>query len=109
SGLWQLVVSGGTVFTLAVEVGFPCLAWNRRLRLPMILGARALHTGIALIMGLTTFSLIMMTLVLAFLPTEILASGLAWLRRKVDPVVARVAKVLYKDPCGAAQPTGQCL
>jgi hypothetical protein len=63
-------MSGGVVFTLAVEIAFPFLVWTRRLRWVMIVGAVLLHTGIALIMGLTGFSLIMLVLLLAFVPNE---------------------------------------
>ncbi len=65
---WSLVITGGTWSTLLLECGFPFLVWNRRLRWICICGSVALHTGIGLLMGLSTFSLMMITMVLAFMP-----------------------------------------
>ena len=47
---------------------FPFLVWNHKLKWIMICGSIMLHTGIGLLMGLTTFSLCMITLVLSFVP-----------------------------------------
>jgi hypothetical protein len=68
--LWQLVMTGGTLFTLFFEIGFTFLVWNRRLRWLMLICAVQLHLMIALFMGLVTFSLMMLTLVLAFVPAD---------------------------------------
>jgi hypothetical protein len=73
--LGELVITGGTLFTLVLEIGFPFVVWHRRLRWPMIVGALSLHAGIAVIMGLTAFSFIMMTLVLSFVPPADLRTG----------------------------------
>lgn len=66
--LWELTVTGGAAFTLALEIGFPFLVWNRRLRWLMVIGAVMLHTGIALVMGLVGFSLMMLALLVSFIP-----------------------------------------
>jgi hypothetical protein len=68
--LWELVMTGGSYFTLVFEVGFAFLVWNPRLRWTMVLAAVLMHMGIALCMGLVTFSLMMLTLVLAFVPSS---------------------------------------
>lgn len=68
--LWELVMTGGSYFTLVFEVGFAFLVWNPRLRWVMVLAAVVLHANIALFMGLVTFSLMMLTLVLAFVPAS---------------------------------------
>jgi hypothetical protein len=68
--LWELVMSGGVVLTLFVELGFPFLVWIKRLRWTMVAGAVLLHTGIGLVMGLVTFSLFMMILLYSFVPPE---------------------------------------
>jgi hypothetical protein len=68
--LWEVAMAGGVIYTLIVEIGFPFLVWNPRMRGPMILGAIFLHAGIALFMSLCTFSLIMVALVTAFFPSE---------------------------------------
>ena len=61
-------MTSGAMFTLILEVGFPFLVWYRRLRWVMVTGAIMLHTGIALVMGLTGFSLMMLALLVAFIP-----------------------------------------
>jgi hypothetical protein len=68
--LWELVMAAGCVFTLVVEIGLPFLIWNRRWRWWMIGGSVLLHTGIGLSMGLVTFSLCMLCMVMAFFPPE---------------------------------------
>ncbi|GIW80616.1 MAG: hypothetical protein KatS3mg105_2423 [Gemmatales bacterium] len=70
--VWYLFMAGGVVFTLVFEIGFPTFIWLPPLRWTMIVSSIVLHTGIAAFMGLTTFSLIMVTAVLAFLPQEAL-------------------------------------
>jgi hypothetical protein len=67
---WEIVMAAGALLTMVVEIGFPFLVWNRRLRWPMIVLAWLLHLSILLLMGLGTFSLIMMTLVASFIPPE---------------------------------------
>jgi hypothetical protein len=68
--LWELVVTGGTFFTLAFEISFPYLIWNSRLRSTMIFSAVVMHLGIALCMGLVTFSLMMLVMLLSMVPAE---------------------------------------
>src|SRR5207245_7634675 len=63
--LWSLVMGGGVIFTFMVELGFPFLVWNRRLRPFMVTLAVTMHTGIALSMGLRTFSMMMIVMDLA--------------------------------------------
>lgn len=77
--LWDVVVCGGAIFTLALEISFPFLVWYRRLRWVMLTGAVLLHTGIALMMGLTAFSLLMIVIAGAFIPPE----ALRWALEKV--------------------------
>src|SRR5262249_18410066 len=55
--LWEILLSGGAIFTLVLEIGFPPLVWSRPLRWVMVSGAVLLHVGIGLSMGLVTFSL----------------------------------------------------
>lgn len=68
--LWELVMIGGAYFTLAVEISFAYLVWRPKWRWFVISCSVMLHTGIAIIMGLATFSLMMMCFVLCFMPTE---------------------------------------
>jgi vitamin K-dependent gamma-carboxylase-like protein len=68
--LWELFGAVGVVGTLFLELGFSFLVWNRHTRWLMVCGAVLFHTLIALLMGLVTFSLMMLVLVLAFVPPE---------------------------------------
>jgi hypothetical protein len=69
--IWEVLMTMGTWFTLALEISLPFLVWVRGFRPIMVLGAIALHTAIALTMGLTVFSLLMATLVMSFIPGEL--------------------------------------
>ena len=68
--MWELFCTIGVVGTLFLELGLPFLIWNRHTRWFMLCGSVVFHTMIALLMGLVTFSLMMLVLVLAFVPPE---------------------------------------
>ncbi|MBI1915965.1 MAG: HTTM domain-containing protein [Planctomycetes bacterium] len=68
--LWECIMFFGSYFTLFIEISFTFLIWRKSTRWLMIIGAVLLHTGIGLIMGLATFSLCMLCLVLCFVPAE---------------------------------------
>jgi hypothetical protein len=87
--LWELVTTGGSYFTLIFEIGFPFLVWIPSLRWTMVLAAVLLHTGIALCMGLVTFSLMMLVAVSVFLPAAAVREFLWRLGR--GPAGARLA------------------
>jgi hypothetical protein len=97
--LWELVTSGGVVFTLVLEIGLPFMIWVPKLRWVMIICAVVLHTGIALTMGLTAFGLFMLCLILAFIPAETVHWFLQALR---GPVQGALQK--GKDALRAAEP-----
>jgi hypothetical protein len=95
--MWEIFCTFGVVFTLCVELGFPFLVWNRRTRWVMVCGSILLHTMIALLMGLVTFSLMMLALVVVFVPPETMRQWLEatadWLGqlllgRRIDPGAA---------------------
>jgi hypothetical protein len=67
---WEVFMTGGTLFTLMFEIGFAFLIWGRRTRWMILAMAVTLHGGIGLFMGLKTFSMMMLTLCLAFVPPE---------------------------------------
>jgi hypothetical protein len=67
---WELVMTGGVLYTLGLEISFPYLVWKRELRWLMVFGSVLLHLTIGLFMGLVTFGLLMMALVLSFVPPE---------------------------------------
>jgi hypothetical protein len=96
--LWELQTSFGVIFTLVVEIGLPFLIWNRSTRWLFICGSVMLHTAIGLTMGLTSFSLMMLAMLLAFVPPEAVRQLLGDLgdmaRRFVRPRSARPAEEL---------------
>lgn len=74
----MLIVFGVfSYFTLFMEICFPFLAWTR-LRPMMVSLAVFLHAGIAVIMGLTCFQLLMMVILLCFTPASVVRSRLFW-------------------------------
>jgi hypothetical protein len=99
--MWETFVTGGVIFTLFVELGFPILVWDRRWRWVMVCGAILLHTGIGVFMGLTAFSLFMLVFVSSFVPPDaihrLLALGsslLPRIGRPATPPAPREAKDL---------------
>jgi hypothetical protein len=83
--LWELVMSGTAIFTLVLEIGFPFFmllayvlayflgsenAQSRQIRWLTVSSAVLLHLGIAIFMGLVTFSLMMLVAVSSFVPAE---------------------------------------
>jgi hypothetical protein len=68
--LWEIAMSSGVIFTLFTELSFAFLVWLKRWRWVMLSCAVLFHTGIGLLMGLVTFSLMMLCLVLSFVPPE---------------------------------------
>lgn len=77
--MWEAFMTATIVFTLVLEISFPFLVWNMRLRWFMICCSVLLHTGIGLCMGLVSFSLMMMVMVLSFVPPETVRAILGWL------------------------------
>lgn len=90
--LWELVMSGGVVFTLFTELSFPFLVWLPRWRWLMVGGAVLLHTGIGVFMGLTTFSLFMLSLVASFIPPEVIRLFLKQLTSRDRPPDSKADK-----------------
>jgi hypothetical protein len=68
--LWELVMAGGCIYTLVLEIGFPFLVWLPRWRPWMVSGSVLLHAGIGLFMGLVTFGLFMFCMVISFVPPD---------------------------------------
>ncbi|HEY7423396.1 MAG TPA: HTTM domain-containing protein [Gemmataceae bacterium] len=90
--LWELAGAVGVIGTLFVELGFPFLVWNRRMRWVMVCGAILFHTQIALLMGLVTFSIMMLILVLAFVPPEAVRQGLQRLGEHIRLFISPAAR-----------------
>jgi hypothetical protein len=90
--LWELGASAGVVFTLVVEIGLPFLVWNRATRWLCVCGSVMLHTAIGLTMGLTSFSLMMLAMLLAFVPPEAVRHLLGWLGEQASLLRPRSAR-----------------
>lgn len=82
---WELVMSASIVGTLLLEVGFMFVVWDRRWTWLLVAGGAGLHTGIGILMGLTTFSLMMFVMLIAFVPPDVLKEVLTGLARKPSP------------------------
>jgi hypothetical protein len=77
--LFELTMTTAGLFTLAFEIGYAFLIWRPATRWVMLGMAITLHGFIGLFMGLKTFSLMMLTMNLAFVPPE----TVRWLVRRV--------------------------
>jgi hypothetical protein len=95
--LWEIAMTGASLFTLFVEISFAFLVWLPRWRFLCVVMALAMHTGIAVFMGLNTFSMMMAVMLLSFLPGEVLEAALAKLRFTAPSMT------LVVDPTSAPQ------
>jgi hypothetical protein len=75
--LMALGASFISLFTLALELGLPFLVWTR-LRPFVVSMSVLLHLGIAIMMGLTVFSLYMFTLLLCYFPAKLIRDRIVW-------------------------------
>jgi hypothetical protein len=75
--LTALMAGSVTLFTLFTEIGLPFLIWTR-LRPLMIVMSTLLHFGIAVIMGLTVFSLYMYAMLLCYFPAKLIRDRIGW-------------------------------
>lgn len=86
-----LLVTVGTYGTVLFQLAFPFLLFNRWTRLLAFAGAVAMHAGIALLMGLITFSWVMITIELPLLGDRRLEAIGARLRHWAQRLVARIS------------------
>ncbi len=68
--VFEIVMNGASLFTLFFEISYAYLIWRPRTRWLMLAMAFAMHGFIGLFMGLKTFSIMMLTMNLAFVPAE---------------------------------------
>jgi hypothetical protein len=81
--LWYVSMGASVLLTLFFEISFSYMVWQRRTRWLMLGLAVVFHAGIALFMGLVTFSLMMSCFLIAFIPPEVLHRFLRQLGRGV--------------------------
>ncbi|WP_270406207.1 DCC1-like thiol-disulfide oxidoreductase family protein [Paenibacillus timonensis] len=72
--LWLMVL--GTYFSVFIKIAFPFCLLNKKLKPLVVAGMIVFHTGIAIGMGLLTFSLIMMMMELIVFTDEEYRKGL---------------------------------
>lgn len=87
-----LLVQMGTLLGVSLEVSYPFLVWNKRIRPWLLMAVVMMHLGIDLALGLTEFGLTMVAANLSFV------SG-AWLRSLVSGRVQPLGRVLYDGYC----------
>jgi hypothetical protein len=95
--IWELNGAIGVIGTLFLELGFPFLVWNRRMRWFMVSGSIIFHTLIALLMGLVTFSLMMLALVLAFVPPDAVRQAVQSLGQQIRQLLLGRAAEAARD------------
>jgi predicted DCC family thiol-disulfide oxidoreductase YuxK len=89
---FPLLLNLATHLSLALEISYPVLVWDRRLR-PLVLAlAVGMHVGIGLMMGLYEFAAVMIVGNLAFVPGS-------WLRSLVTGRVQPAGRLLYDGAC----------
>lgn len=98
----SLLVVLFTYATIVLQIGFPFMIWNKRLKYPWIIGACSFHIAIAYFMGLVWFSLTMLSCELILVSDGaylVLAregtNALRWLRLAL---AARIAKAPRPAP-----------
>jgi hypothetical protein len=64
---FAMIAAGGVWGTLFIEISLPFLVWTRLRWLAVCMGF-LLHAGVGIFMGLLVFSLLMMTMLLAYIP-----------------------------------------
>jgi hypothetical protein len=92
--LYRLFTTGGCLFTLAFEIAYIFLIWRPKLRWIFLGAAIILHGFIGLLMGLKTFSLMMLVMNMAFLRPE----EVYWLMGKVTWVWSLVWRAPAPPP-----------
>jgi hypothetical protein len=95
--VWEVAMAGAIIYTLVLEIGLPFLIWVPRWRWVMICASVMLHTGIAVFMGLTAFSLMMIVMLCSFIPPNVIAQF-------IERFEATAGKLLRGKPTGAGQP-----
>jgi hypothetical protein len=73
-----------THITVFWETFYPFLVWPRRTRPAMLILAVLVHLGIALVLGMPTFGLVMLIGNLAFVPPELVQNAAGSWRRAAE-------------------------
>ncbi len=67
---FSFILALSTYLTLLFELFFPTLVWNHSLRKPFLIWGFLMHIGIALFMGMWTFSMVMVSTYVLFFKTN---------------------------------------
>lgn len=95
-----------TYFTIAFQGAFPFLMWNERLKPYLVLTGIMLHVGIAVVMGLVSFSLTMIIADLSLLSDRQWFSLIETVRVRVTSVLAVAALFVRSCARDASKPDG---
>lgn len=94
----ELFIVLGTYMTIIVLISFPFLLFNRYTRYLAMLGVISMHSGIAVVMGLLSFSFIMIANQLLFLTDKEYKSLSSFVKHKYTNVSARIKKGRTPSP-----------
>ena len=83
-----IFLTGGGLFTLTIEISNVFLVWRPSLRWLYLSAALLLHMFIGVLMGLSTFALIMVVMNMAFLRKAEVVWLLSWIGMKATTAVA---------------------
>jgi hypothetical protein len=100
--MWEMFMTAGGYFTLFFEIGYPFLIWRPRFRWIFLGMALLLHGGIGFFMGLQTFSLMMLTMNLAFLPPELVRRVLSGQKFSRLKAMTKLPSAAERTPVTAA-------
>jgi hypothetical protein len=101
--VYEVAMTLAALFTLAFEICYPFLIWGPRTRWLLLGMALLLHGLIGAFIGLKTFSLLMLTMNLAFVPPETLRRVLGRLTRgRANPPAAEEARPAARTPASVA-------
>jgi hypothetical protein len=86
-----------TYSTLFWEVYFPALVWVPKMRYPALIGGVLLHIGIGVVMGLTSFALMMMALYMLFLRAEDADKIAQCVKKALEKAIPRKVSIQAAD------------
>lgn len=104
---WPLVINALTHLTVAFELSYCVLIWNRWTRPLVLLAASCLHLGIVVALGMPTFGLVMLIANIAFLsPTFVRALVDGPARSDTNGLSSSTIPVPHFNSCPNRKTTG---
>jgi hypothetical protein len=94
---FPVLVVIATYSTLFWEVYFPALVWVPKMRYPALIGGVLLHIGIGIVMGLTSFALMMIILYMLFLKADDAEKITQYVKKALNRVILRKVSLPSAD------------